>query len=85
MSLIRASIRRPVAVAMAFIAVVVLGLISTARLPIDLLPDIAYPRLVVHTSYPNVAPAEVERLVSEPVEQAVSTAPGAQRVESVSR
>ena len=70
---------------MAFVAVVVLGAISLGRLPIDLLPDIAYPRLVVHTSWPNVAPAEVERLVTEPIEQAVSTVPGVQRVESVSR
>jgi HAE1 family hydrophobic/amphiphilic exporter-1 len=85
MSLPSRAIGRPVAVAMLFLAVVFLGLISFRRLPIDLLPDIAYPRLVVYTSYPNVAPAEVERLVTEPVERYVSAVPGVERIESVSR
>ncbi len=85
MSLPRLSIRRPVAVTMAFVAIVMLGLLSITRLPIDLLPDIAYPRLVVYTSYPEVAPAEVERFVTEAVERQVAAVPGVERVESVSR
>ena len=85
MSLPRLSIRRPVAVAMFFVAVVMLGVLSITRLPIDLLPDIAYPKLVVYTSYPDVAPAEVERFVTEPIERQASAVPGVERVESVSR
>jgi HAE1 family hydrophobic/amphiphilic exporter-1 len=85
MSLSSRSIDRPVAVAMLFLAIALLGLISFERLPIDLLPDIAYPRLVVYTTYPDVAPTEVERFVSEPIEQQVSAVPGVERVESVSR
>jgi hydrophobic/amphiphilic exporter-1 (mainly G- bacteria), HAE1 family len=84
-SLSRRSIRRPVAVAMLFIAVAFLGMISFARLPIDLLPDVAYPKLVIHTQYPGVGPAEVERFVSAPIEGAVARVPGAQHVESTSR
>ena len=85
MSLSSGSISRPVAVAMFFLAIAVLGGISFNRLPIDLLPDVSYPRLVVYTSYPDVAPAEVERFVTERIEQAVSAVPGVDRVESVSR
>jgi len=85
MSLPSRCIQRPVAVAMLFVAIVFLGLLSFRRLAIDLLPDIAYPRLVVHTIYQDVAPTEVERFVTEPVEQAVSRVPGVERVESVSR
>ncbi|HEX2093171.1 MAG TPA: efflux RND transporter permease subunit [Longimicrobiaceae bacterium] len=85
MSLPRIAIARPVAVAMFFLGVVFLGVLSFLRLPIDLLPDVAYPRLVVYTENPSAAPAEVERFVTEPVEQAVSTVPGVQRVESVTR
>ncbi len=85
MSLPQLSIRRPVAVAMFFLGVVFLGVLSFVRLPIDLLPDVAYPRLVVFTSNAGVAPAEVERFITEPVEQAVSTVPGVQNVESTSR
>lgn len=85
MSLPRVAISRPVAVAMFFLGVVFLGALSFARLPIDLLPDVAYPRLVVYTTDQGAAPAEVERFITEPVEQAVSTVPGVQGVESVTR
>jgi len=70
---------------MLFLGVVLLGLISFFRLPIDLLPDVSYPRLVVYTSYPDVAPAEVERLVTEPIESQAAAVPGVDRVTSVSR
>ena len=85
MSIPQISIARPVAVSMFFLGVVFLGILSFFRLPIDLLPDVAYPRLVVYTSTPGAAPAEVERFVTEPVEQAVSTVPGVQKVESATR
>jgi HAE1 family hydrophobic/amphiphilic exporter-1 len=85
MSLPKLAIQRPVAVAMFFLGIVFLGVLSFLRLPIDLLPDVAYPRLVVYTTDPSAAPAEVERFITEPVEQAVSTVPGVQKVESVTR
>jgi HAE1 family hydrophobic/amphiphilic exporter-1 len=85
MSISSRSVRRPVAVAMLFLAIGVLGVISYVRIPIDLLPDVAYPRLVVYTPYADVGPAEVERFVTEPVERGVSRVPGVERVESVSR
>jgi len=85
MSIPRLAIQRPVAVAMLFVALVFLGVLSASRLPVDLLPDIAYPKLIVYTSYPDVAPAEVERFVTEPVEQQVATVPGVDRLESTTR
>jgi len=84
-SIARVSVARPVAVAMLIAAVAFLGAISFARLPIDLLPSIAYPRLVVYTRYSDVGPSEVERFVTEPIERAVGRVPGVQTVESVSR
>ena len=85
MSIPRTSTRRPVAVAMLVLAVVLLGSISYARLPIDLLPEVSFPRLVVYTGYPNVAPAEIERLVTEPIEQQAAAVPGVEKVTSVSQ
>ena len=85
MSIPRTSTRRPVAVTMLFLAVVLLGGISFARLPIDLLPEVSYPRLVVYTSYPDVAPGEVERLVTEVVEATTAAVPDVEKVSSVSR
>ena len=85
MSIPRNATRRPVAVAMLVLAIVLLGAISYARLPIDLLPDVSFPRLVVHTGYPDVAPAEVERLVTERIESQAAAAPGVEKVTSVSQ
>ena len=85
MSVPRLSTKRPVAVCMLVLAVVLLGVISYLRLPIDLLPDVSFPRMVVHTSYPDVAPAEIERLVTERVEAQVAAVPGVEKVTSVSQ
>ena len=85
MSLSRLAVRRPVAVAMFFLAVILLGVISFSRLPVDLLPDVSYPRLVVVTSYPEVAPSEMERQITEPIERQVASVPGVESVTSTSR
>ena len=85
MSIPRTSTERPVAVWMLFLALVLLGGISYARLPIDLLPDVSYPRLVIYTLYEEVAPAEVERRITEPIEGAAAAVPGVERVTSTSR
>ena len=85
MSIPRTSTRRPVAVAMLFLGIVLLGGISFVRLPIDLLPDVSYPRLVIFTSYPDVAPAEVERLITRQVEAQAAAVSGQERITSVSR
>jgi HAE1 family hydrophobic/amphiphilic exporter-1 len=50
MSIPGGSTKRPVAVWMLFLGIILLGGISYARLPIDLLPDVSYPRLVIYTS-----------------------------------
>ncbi len=79
------SIRRPVATAMAFIAVVLLGAVAFGRLPVDLLPDVAFPTLSVWTQYPEAGPSEVERFVTEPVERSVARVPGVKAINSISR
>jgi hydrophobic/amphiphilic exporter-1 (mainly G- bacteria), HAE1 family len=78
-------IRRPIAVSMLVLGVLLVGAISLARLPIDLLPEVGYPQLVVYTTYPGAAPSEVERFVTERVEQVLATVPNAERVQSVTR
>jgi hydrophobic/amphiphilic exporter-1 (mainly G- bacteria), HAE1 family len=83
--LVDLSIRRPVAISMAFLAVVVFGVVSFSRLPLDLLPDVSFPTLTVQTQYPGVGPQEIENLVSRPIEEAVSVVQGVQQVTSRSR
>src|SRR5688572_16799878 len=70
---------------MATLAVVLFGLVSFQRLPINLLPDLSYPSLTVETRFPGAAPAEVESLVTRRVEEAVGILAGVQRISSRSR
>ncbi|HSF20359.1 MAG TPA: efflux RND transporter permease subunit [Vicinamibacteria bacterium] len=83
--LIDACIRRPVSVSMFTVAVAIFGVVSFTRLPLNLLPDISYPSLTVETRYPGAAPAEVESLVSQPIEEAVGVISGVKRLSSRSR
>jgi hydrophobic/amphiphilic exporter-1 (mainly G- bacteria), HAE1 family len=85
MKIVDLSIARPVAVTMAFLAVVVFGIVSFTRLPLDLLPDIAFPTMTIQTSYAGVGPQEIETLISRPIEEAVSVVQGVQEVTSRSR
>lgn len=78
-------VEHPVAVFMVTIAALVFGLVSYARLPLDLMPDLSYPTLTVRTSYPGAAPEEVEQQVSRPIEEALATVEGLVSIESHSR
>src|SRR5690606_38227056 len=81
----RFTVTRPVAVVMVFLAVVVFGAFSIRLLPLNLMPDISYPRLTVRTEYPGAAPAEVENNVSRPMEENLGVVTGLSRIDSVSR
>ncbi|MEM7153086.1 MAG: efflux RND transporter permease subunit [Myxococcota bacterium] len=76
---------RPVAVLMVFLAVMVFGGFSIRLLPINLMPDISYPKLTVRTEFPGAAPAEVENNVSRPLEEMLGVVTGLTRIESISR
>ncbi|MCB9704344.1 MAG: efflux RND transporter permease subunit [Myxococcales bacterium] len=76
---------RPVAVLMVFLAVIVFGAFSIRLLPLNLMPDISYPRLTVRTEYPGAAPAEVENNVSRPLEEILGVVTGLTKITSVSR
>ena len=55
-------IKRPVAVSMTFIALVILGLVSTRFIPVSLLPDIDIPQVTVKLNCPDVGAREVEEV-----------------------
>ena len=69
---------------MVVLIVILLGVISLIRLPIDLMPDISYPTLSISCSYQNAGPQEIEELITRPIEQAMSAVPGVEEVSSVS-
>ena len=79
------AIRRPVATAMLFLGLIVVGIVSFRNLPIDLLPKIELTQLTVRVVYPNVGPEEIERLITDPIENAVSGLPNLERISSWSQ
>jgi HAE1 family hydrophobic/amphiphilic exporter-1 len=85
MGIVGFSLKRRVTISMCAVAVVLFGIVAFSRLPINLLPDLSYPSLTVETRLPGAAPAEVEALVSRPVEEVVGVVSGVQRLTSVSR
>jgi HAE1 family hydrophobic/amphiphilic exporter-1 len=84
MSIPRTAIERPVTMFMICGVIMLLGVMSLARLPVDLMPDVSYPSLTVRVGYPGVGPLEMEELVTRPIEQAVSATSGVERLESTS-
>jgi CzcA family heavy metal efflux pump len=62
----------------------VLGALQTARMPLDVLPDISAPSVTVVTEASGLAPEEVEQLVTFPLESGLNGMPGLRRLRSVS-
>lgn len=85
MNIIRLATERRVTIAMLTIALVLFGLIGLSRLNVNLLPDLSYPTLTVRTEYVGAAPAEIENLISEPLEEALGVVKNLRRIRSVSR
>ena len=67
---------------MFYLVLIVVGLVSVRSLAVDLLPRIEFTQLTVRIQYPNVGPQEIEQLITDPVENAVSGLPNLERVTS---
>ncbi len=78
-------VNRPVATWMIAIAAAVFGMVSYGRLPLNLMPDLAYPTITVRTEVQGYAPEEVETQISRAIEEALATTPGLVELESRSR
>ena len=79
------SVRRRWAVLFVVLLVSGLGLYNLAKLPIDAVPDITNKQVQINTQAPALAPAEVEKLVTFPVETAMAGIPGLESTRSISR
>ena len=85
MSLFELVVRRPVATWMIAIATAVFGLVSYERLPLNLMPSMAYPTITVRTEVEGYAPEEVESQISRRIEESLATTAGLVELESRSR
>lgn len=84
MNFSKLAVKRPVTVAMITLMVILLGIISLTKLPIDMFPEIEIPVAIVITQYNGVGPQEIESLVTEPVESSLATVADIKSVRSSS-
>jgi HAE1 family hydrophobic/amphiphilic exporter-1 len=82
MKLTEIAIRRPGFFSMIFTALAVLGVIGYMRLPVNLLPEMDWPYVIVSTVWPGAGPREVESMISKPMEEQFSTIGGLKHVRS---
>ncbi|MET3924038.1 efflux RND transporter permease subunit [Devosia sp. 2618] len=85
MFLTRISVNHPVFATMIMVAMLVFGIYSYQRLPIEQLPDIDLPVVAVVVSYPGASPEAVENDIVRPIEEAVNTISGLDTIQSTSR
>ncbi|KXZ40549.1 hydrophobic/amphiphilic exporter-1, HAE1 family [Alkalithermobacter thermoalcaliphilus JW-YL-7 = DSM 7308] len=85
MNIAKICVKRPVTTLMFMLIALLIGVVSIFQLPVDLYPEIEIPVAIVSVDYSGVAPEEMEKLVTRPIEQAVSTVSNLKSVSSYSR
>lgn len=84
MKLHELSVKRPIAVTMVILIMVVIGAYSLSMLPIDAMPEMDLKMAIVMTTYSNVGSEEIESLITEPIEEAVASVSGLDTMQSQS-
>lgn len=76
MNFTRSSINNPAAIIVIALLLLVFGMISVTKLPIQLTPNIQQPQINIGTGWRAAAPEEIESVIIEPLERAVKNTPG---------
>ena len=84
MTISERAVRHPVTTILVFVTLAALGFLSSRRVGLEQFPDIGFPTAAIFTVYPGVGPFEVESGVTRPIEEAVSTLSGIEKVSSTS-
>ena len=86
MSLSSYSVNKPVSITMFFIGIVIVGVVSLTRLPVELKPNISYGDIsIIVAVRGGMPPQEVESMVTKPIEEAVSTVTHLENIYSTSK
>ena len=78
------SVKKPLTVFVAVVAVLVLGVVSFLEMTPDLLPNMDFPYILIMTTYPGASPEKVEQELTKPLEQSMSTLEHIKEVSSTS-
>jgi hydrophobe/amphiphile efflux-1 (HAE1) family protein len=85
MWLTRLALKNPILILMLSLMTIVLGGVALDKLAVDLFPSIDIPVIRVATFYTGAGPEDIEKSITQPVERAVASSPGVDRVESSSK
>ena len=85
MSLYGSAVKRPIMTTLCFVAVVILGLFSLNKLPIDLYPDIETNTIMVMTTYSGASAQDIEQNVTRPLENTLNSVSDLKHITSKSR
>ena len=85
MSLYGSAVKRPIMTTLCFVTVIILGLFSLAKLPIDLYPDIDTNSIMVITMYPGASAKDIEQNVTKPLENSLNSVEHLKHISSTSR
>ncbi len=84
MSLYEGSVKKPIMTSLCFLAVVIMGLFSLSKLPIDLYPDFDTNTIMVITYYPGASATDIENNVSRPLENSLNSVSNLKHITSKS-
>lgn len=82
MSLYEGAVKKPIMTSLCFLAVVIFGLFSLSKLPIDLYPDIDTNTIMVMTAYPGASASDIENNVTRPLENTLNAVSNLKHVTS---
>ena len=82
--LTKLALKRPVTVILALITILYIGLQAIFGAKLELMPEMNFPMMVVSTTYIGVSPTDIDKLVTKPVEEGVSTLSGIKTVQGQS-
>ena len=82
MNLASLAIKRPIFITCIVALMIVLGLVSLKKMPVDQFPDVTFPVVSVEILYPGASPVDVERQISKVVEDELSSLPGLETLTS---
>ena len=85
MSIYKSAIEKPVTTALIFVAVIVIGVFSLTRLPIDQFPEMDPPYITVMTTYAGASASEIETNVTKIIENSLTSVDGLKELTSSSR
>ncbi|WP_342804515.1 efflux RND transporter permease subunit [Alteromonas sp. M12] len=76
------AIRRPVTISMLFFSLLIMGLAASKMLPLEKFPGIDFPEIFIQVPYKDATPAEIDKMITQPVEEALATMSGIKRLRS---